>query len=436
MEHTSVMQTKLTKTILALYPLFPVPVYFSVLTGHPPLWLSLIIAIIPLGIHYWHTGRIITRTPFDIPILIFVCGTLIGFIVSPDKSVATGGLSSTMASILVYYGITTNSGAPRKYWLWTTGIICLITLLLSLWFLSQGSHRVLFFNQWAFNLFSGLPKTIGPVLQWNTIGALLAVVIPPLFVFAFFKNRISLRIIALVLCLFFTGILFLSDSGAGWLAVTISLAFILVCWRWWLIWVLIPAGGLLTGAAVIFYDKTAWLRTTFSTGSLIGRTELWQNTFILLKGKAVVTGLGLGAWFKVYSSHYGGSVPIVHDSYLQLYCDAGLLGFIAMILAAIIFIRLSMKLLKSSRRNSVNWVGIGLIGSIIAGAVFAIFDVTTSITYVTNSGYIYLVLPLLWIGVALFAVVHMRWEGKVRNNTGSNFRRLWNATYYDTQGTN
>ena len=121
-------------------------------------------------------------------------------------------------------------------------------------------------------------------------------------------------------------------------------------------------------------------------------------------------GLGLGAWFKVYSSHYGGTVPIVHDSYLQLYCDAGILGFIAMVLAAIIFIRLSINLLKSSRRNSVNWIGIGLIGSIIAGAVFAIFDVTTSITYVTNTGYIYLVLPLLWIGAALIAVVNTKFS--------------------------
>jgi len=202
--------------------------------------------------------------------------------------------------------------------------------------------------------------------------------------------------------------LFVSDSGAGWLAVTISLALILVYWRRWSLWVLIPAGGMLTGVAVIFYDKTAWLRTTFSTGSLIGRIELWQNTFTLLKGKAVIIGLGLGAWHEIYSSHYGDPVPIVHDSYLQLYCDTGLLGFIAMVLAAVIFIRLSMNLLKSYRRNSVNWAGIGLIGSIIAGSVFAIFDVTTSITYATGIGYIYLVLPLLWIGAALFAVVHIR----------------------------
>jgi len=158
--------------------------------------------------------------------------------------------------------------------------------------------------------------------------------------------------------------------------------------------------------------------------------DLWKNTFILLKGKAAVMGLGMGAWFKVYSSHYGGTVPEVHDSYLQLYCDAGILGLIAMVLAAIIFIRLSINLLKSSKGNSINWTGIGLIGSIIAGAVFAIFDVTTSITYVSPTGYIYLALPLFWIGVALFAVVHMRREGgaildRISDNDGTQLNIIY-----------
>jgi O-antigen ligase len=333
---------------------------------------------------------------------------MVGFIVSLDKNVATGALSSTIASILVYYGITANSSAARKYWLWTGGIICLITMVLSLWFLYQSDHRVLFFNQWAFNLFSGFPRTTGPVLQLNTIGALLAVVIPPLFVFFFFKYQFSLRITALLLWLFFTGILFLSDSGAGWIAFTVSLAFILVYWRRRLIWVCLPAGGLLTAAIIMFYDKTEWLRITFSTGSFMGRVELWQNTIALLRDKAIIMGLGLGSWYEVYSNHYGASVPEVHNSYLQTYCDAGILGLIAMVLAGIIVIRLALNMVKSSRQNPGYWIGIGLIGSIISGAVFAMFDVTPTITYVTQTGYIYLALPLLWIGAALISVIHMR----------------------------
>jgi hypothetical protein len=173
-----VTQTKLVKGILALQPLFPVPVYFAVLTGYPPVWLCLIIAVIPLIVRYRYTKRIFTRTPFDVPILIFLCGALVGVIVAPDKNVAAGALSSTIASVLVYYGITANSSASRKYWLWSGGIICFITLALSVWFLYQSDHRVLFFNRWVFNLFAGFPRITGPVLQLNTIGALAAVVIP------------------------------------------------------------------------------------------------------------------------------------------------------------------------------------------------------------------------------------------------------------------
>jgi len=402
------MQTKLVKGILALQPLFPAPVYFAVLTGYPPVWLSLIIAIIPLIVRYRYSKRILTRTPFDIPILIFLGGTLIGVIVAPDKNVAAGALSSTIASILVYYGITANSSASRKYWLWTGGIICLITMVLSLWFLHQSDHRVLFFNQWAFNLFSGFPRTTGPVLQFNTIGALVAVVIPPLFVFFFFKYRFSVRITALLLWLFFTGILFLSDSGAGWIAFAVSLTFILVCWRRWLVWVCLPSEGLLTAAAIMFYNNEAWLRATLSIGSLTSRIDIWQNTIALLKGKAIVTGLGLGSWHEIYSNRYDDPVLHVHNSYLQLYCDAGILGLIATVLAGIIVIRLSINLLKSSRRDSGYWIGTGLTASIIAGAVFAIFDVTPTITYVTRTGYIYLALPLLWIAAALVTVAFMK----------------------------
>jgi len=155
---------------------------------------------------------------------------------------------------------------------------------------------------------------------------------------------------------------------------------------------------------VMFYDKTEWLQATFAVWSLNSRFDLWQNTLTLLKGKAAFFGLGPGAWRVNYNGLFEGNNTHIHDAYLQTCCDAGLLGVIAMIMAAVIFVRLAVKMLRSSRENSGYWINVGLIAAILAGAVFAVFDVTTTITYVTPSGYIYLALPLIWIFAAVFTV--------------------------------
>jgi purine-cytosine permease-like protein len=88
--------------MLALQPLFPIPIYFSILTGHPWWWLSWIIAVFPLGVRYFFTRRVISLTLFDVPILLFVCGILIGLIVAPDKGVAMGAVSSIVITMNLY----------------------------------------------------------------------------------------------------------------------------------------------------------------------------------------------------------------------------------------------------------------------------------------------------------------------------------------------
>jgi len=58
-------------------------------------------------------------------------------------------------------------------------------------------------------------------------------------------------------------------------------------------------------------------------------------------------------------------------------------------------------MLSASRHSSLFGIKIGLIGSIIAGAAMALVDVATFGVVVTNSGYIYLNIPLLWVFLAL-----------------------------------
>lgn len=400
----------LVETILKFQPLFAVPVYFSVLVNTPPLWLSLIIAIIPLGLRFWLTRHFIQRTPFDLPILFFILGTVVGLAVAPNKEVALGALSSTLASILIYYGIVSNSEAGNKYWLWMAGTICVITLLMSIWFFSQGSAKHLPFNQWVFKLFEGLPKTSGPVLQWNSLGVLLAVVIPPLFAMALFKSGTCLRIVTLILSFIFLGILFLTLSGSGWVAVVCGLVPVIMCWRLWMAVIVVPAVGI-TSAVVASNAKTLWSVPNISGAAVLSRVEIWVRTIPLFTDYHFITGIGLGTWFELYSRLYGATPGHMHNSYLQLYTDTGILGVLALITAAAVFVRLTVNILPTSKQSPWYGVAVGFMGAIIAGAVFGCFDVTTTVTIVTTTSYIYLSVPLLWVWAALFVVAHKHING-------------------------
>ena len=326
-------------------------------------------------------------------------------LVSPDKIVSFGTLWSTLASILIYYGIVSNSEAENKYWLWITGVICSITFLMIIWFFSQGNGRQFFFNRWAFQMFEELPRT-DVTLQLNGLGALLSVVIPLLIAMALFKEDKRLRIVALGLGLLFLGVLFLTDSGGGWIAVTGGIVFVLISWRLWTIRVVMPVVGAIAAVVFLFYDKVLWLRYSFSVASLSGRIVLWRETIHLINGWSIVTGLGLGTWLEVYQNHYDKFVTHVHNSYLQLYTDTGIMGVITLIVAVVVFVRLSINILSSSKQNIWYGIGIGLIGSIIAGAIFACYDVTTTGIVLTADSYINLSVPLLWIWAALFVVCH------------------------------
>ncbi|MCL0064548.1 O-antigen ligase family protein [Dehalococcoidia bacterium] len=325
---------------------------------------------------------------------------------SPNQAVSLEALFTFLACLLIYYGIVSNSYAKNSYWLSVGGILCLLALGLSIWFFSQGQGRLLFFNEWAFKLAEPLPKIPGPVLHFHGVAAVLVLVIPPLLAIAVFKSRPWLRLIGLILGSGFLTMLGLLASGSGWISVTLGIILIILCWRLWMAGVVLPALGFITWLAVVNYDKVFWLPQVFSWGSFLGRVGIWRNTVNLLIDKPF-TGLGLGTWLEVYYNDYAGTTTGLYNSYLQLLSDTGFLGLIALIWAAVIWLRLSWRILFSSRQSYWYGIGIGIIGSIIAGAAFAFVETTIAGTIGgPATSYHYIGVPLLWIWAALFIVAY------------------------------
>jgi O-antigen ligase len=400
--------------ILSLQVLFALPVYFSVLMGIPPIWLGRAIMVIPLILRFWLERRFIQRTAFDVPIALFLAGAIIGLIVAPDRQIALGALATILASALIYYGITGNSGVDNRVWLFTSGFICLLTIATIVWFFSQGNGRQFAFNEWAFGLFNWKPKT-GITFQMHGLGLVLSVIVPPLLAVSLFHHHLWLRLVSLTIGAIFLFSLVLSDSGTGWLAVIFGLIFVTLVWRLRTVSVIVPVTGITTTVVVAFYSRVRWLSLSLSTVTLLDRVHIWMNTLSLFKGWHFIFGLGLGSWYDLYRSRYNLAVEHTHNSYLQIYADNGILGVVSIIIAYIIFVRITIKILTAPKNRLWYGAAVGLAASIVTGAVFACFDVTTSGIVVTSPKLIYLSVPVLWIWAAFLVVAEKKLTSEIRN---------------------
>jgi O-antigen ligase len=393
----------LAEAILTLQPFFAIPVYFSVLNNTPSIWLGLVIAAIPLGIRFLLTRRLIERTIFDLPIALFLLGSVVGLIVAADKQIAFGALSSTFGSAVIYYGLTGNSKASNRYWLIAFGVMCLLVLAATFWFFSQGFGRQLSFNKWAFDLFNWLPKT-DIKLQEHGIGSVLSVIVPPLLAVAVFNKQLWLRVSSAIFGGFFLFCLLLSDSGTGWIAVICGLVFVALVWRLWTISLIIPATLIGLAGFVALYSKSTLLSQSFSTASLLSRVDLWVKTIPLLSGWHAVTGLGLGSWYNTFGTHYGEFAQHLHNNYLQIFADTGIIGLVAMIVAYVIFVKLCIRIIPAVKNSIWHQVTFGLAAGILAGGFFALFDVTTMGIVISPNAFIYISVPVLWIWAAFLVI--------------------------------
>jgi O-antigen ligase len=394
------MKNRFLTFLEIIQPVCAAPMFFSVVAGAPPLWAAWIIAGAPWLAYSLLTDRLIRRTPFDIPIAIFFLGLIVGFVVSPDKRVSTEALSTTFACILIYYGLVNNALRSRTYWRIMAGIGCLLVFGLTGWFFSQGSARVTFFNNWIFKAAADLPKTSGPILQFNNLGVFLAITVPVFFALGLFQKG-RLRWLGFGAALFLLAAVFLTASGSGWGAIACGAIFVLAVWRRKTLWVTVPA-AVATGIIIaVNYHRFSWPSLVFSTESLMSRVDLWRNAFPLLT-KSWFTGLGLGDW-PVTFDHW----PNAHNAYIELYADTGLLGGLAMGAAAVVFVRMSLKIIKSRARGAWYCLGTGLIGGFLGGAAASVFEVADYGTF-WNPELHYISIPLLWIMAALFVVSYSR----------------------------
>ncbi len=395
------MLSRLSTALLLAQPFFTFPVFLSVLQGVPPLWLSWTIAIIPLPLRFYITGRLTRRTPFDIPILILTVGMLLGFFLSPDHQLSSPVLHTYLACVLFYYGLVNNSDARLGYWGFLAVFLSLILFFLSALAFASGSGKHTVFNEWAYELASPLTGALGMPVNINVVGGAFAVIIPGLVAVALFRQRAWVRWSAGTLAVIFGGILVLSASGGGWIATIAGIFIVLLYHRARTFWVTSLASVVAVAATLPIWYNTTWIKAVFPIQSLLGRLERWQATIVALKDSPL-TGLGLGGWWSKVSTF--GMLGGPHNAYLQLYSDTGALGMIALVLAVIISVKLFRQILYADKDSPIYGITAGITAGLIAGGIHALLDDNMNVLIQIGNDYLYYAVPLLWLWAALLVV--------------------------------
>jgi len=409
--HNQSIWTKaIETTIIALIILTPLVFYpYLVRIFNPPKELAFSILII-IGLMLWKLKMInkeeikITHTPLNLPVLVFIAicplsllwsnspmvsllelplflaGPILYFIVTNNihNEHQVNRLLATLliiSSLLGIYGIFQYNGIDFSFWKANVGrnqvfglfgnvnyfaeyMIVPLPLAISLFFATQNrTHKIL--------LFAGILAMGGSLILTFTRGSYLAIGISSLFMFFLYlvsqgKNfikqhkKIFIFILALIILITF---LFALPSPLN------------------------------EPGTVISKIKGRISISQFTEGSsLKRRIAIWKFTGLMIKDRPLL-GSGLGT-FKYNSLSYQaqffdqgenrrlypyGIADKVHNEYLQLGAELGMLGLGIFIWLLFSYFNYGIKFLKNLKHKYKQGIVIGLMGGVVAVLVDAIF---------------------------------------------------------------
>lgn len=146
----------------------------------------------------------------------------------------------------------------------------------------------------------------------------------------------------------------------------------------------------------------------FFTGETIsGRMDRWETTVELLKDSPF-TGLGLSCWGLVYHGTEVLTHPTnVHNSYLELYANTGILGALALVVLLIIGCKLAWDIIRSPRNHPWYGFGVGVLLACVATLLVGVVENSPmGLPLVGTDDYRYIVSPAPWVLGGLLVSAH------------------------------
>ncbi len=228
---------------------------------------------------------------------------------------------------------------------------------------------------------ASLPIDLGDTIHANVLAGALVIILPLLLALALQKSH---RLLFIVLFLFVAGVLVLTQSRGGYLAVAVALPFVVML-RWpRLLYVLLPS--LLVAILVVqqldLQILLEQLSTDSSVGGWEGRLDIWTQSLNALYDFAF-TGIGIGTFTIVIPLLYPLRVsiegyPHAHNLFLQIGIDLGIPGLIAYLALLINLFVMLFAILRTQHITALHrTMAIGATGSLVALLVHGLLDAVT-----------------------------------------------------------
>lgn len=335
---------RLLDITLALEPVWTWPaaaaVYFGVIfTSISFLILpALALLFLPFLLRWIRYGYLTARTPFDIPICFLLAAGAVGILVS-EHATSLGAFGTMVAMSLLYYSVV-NYRYPRHLMAAAVAGLVVGVAVYFLLALAAGGPRTE-------NALPQLKAALGPLIQ-----VLPKVPRPENWYNALVDTTHGLALAAVIAAVMLASLAVFSRGKATRAALLMAA---------------LVFGALMVGAAT-----TGSLEKMLTGVSLHGRlTAKWLPvlTQVTEQWSYTLLGMGLGGDSSVWK-HY----PL-HNSYLEVYVNLGLLGAIAVLWAGVVTAKMSLQFLRA-KQGSRFWRGIafGLVCSSAVAALAGMFE--------------------------------------------------------------
>ncbi|MFC1925901.1 O-antigen ligase family protein [Chloroflexota bacterium] len=169
--------------------------------------------------------------------------------------------------------------------------------------------------------------------------------------------------------------------------------------------------GLFLFGVAIFLTHEAINRLS-NLVSIKTRLPIWSSVINPIEGSDVWTGLGLGCWPLIPDQ--SNTLEHVHNAYLELYINTGILGLVSLFCALAIGAKIAFDIIYSPRNGLSYGFGIGVLLAILIALAVSFVESACfgfGFFYGEKEVYRYLLMPIPWILAGSLVIArNLLWE--------------------------